>query len=156
MSLENAEKSSQQGIASAESGDPTMKPSTEFTLVSDISPFFQQIQLTLSRPRANLALLGGFAVMFCSVGYINAFGVFQEFYAQSFLANKSASSISWLGSFNIFCLFGGTLVSGFLNDIYGPRVSLLSKLHNPQKLITTGPPLVRLRHHDLRPLHELA
>ncbi|KAL3424969.1 MFS monocarboxylate [Phlyctema vagabunda] len=71
--------------------------------------------------KANFALLGAFLVMFCSVGYINAFGVFQEYYLETMLSDHSASSISWLGTFNIFCLFGGTLISGFLNDKYGPR-----------------------------------
>lgn len=63
--------------------------------------------------------------MFCSVGFINAFGVFQEYYAKNMLANKTASEISWLGSFNVFCMFGGTFVAGYLNDKYGPKVRKL-------------------------------
>ncbi|ESZ93879.1 hypothetical protein SBOR_5737 [Sclerotinia borealis F-4128] len=71
--------------------------------------------------RSCLAIIGAFSIMFCSVGFINAFGVFQEYYAKNMLADKSASDISWLGSFNVFCMFGGTFAAGYLNDIYGPK-----------------------------------
>jgi hypothetical protein len=60
--------------------------------------------------------------MFCSVGFVNAFGVFQEYYAVTILSDKSPSDISWLGSFNVFCMFGMTFVAGFLTDKYGPTV----------------------------------
>jgi len=60
--------------------------------------------------------------MFCSVGFVNAFGVFQEYYSGHLLSDKSASDISWLGSFNLFCMFGGTIVVGYMNDTHGPRV----------------------------------
>lgn len=60
--------------------------------------------------------------MFCSVGFVNAFGVFVEYYSKGLLASKSESDISWLGSFNIFCMFGATFAVGYLNDKYGPRV----------------------------------
>ena len=62
--------------------------------------------------------------MFCSVGFVNAFGVFQEYYAVTLLATKSDSAISWLGSLQVFFLFGGTPVCGILMDKYGPRVSV--------------------------------
>lgn len=33
--------------------------------------------------------------------YLNAFGVFQEYYQQTFFADRSSSSIAWLGSFQV-------------------------------------------------------
>jgi MFS family permease len=63
--------------------------------------------------------------MFCSVGFINAFGVFEEYYQTSFLSHKSASDISWIGSFELFVMFGGTLPIGYLSDKHGPRVRAL-------------------------------
>ena len=63
--------------------------------------------------------------MFCSVGFVNAFGVFEEYYQYQLLSNQSASQISWLGSFNIFCMFGFTLLVGWLNDKHGPRILLI-------------------------------
>ncbi|KAG0645383.1 Aspyridones efflux apdF [Hyphodiscus hymeniophilus] len=76
-------------------------------------------------PRACLVLLGAFGAMFCSVGFVNAFGVFETFYQTDLLSSKSPSQISWLGSFNIFCMFGFTLLVGWLNDRHGPRVLLI-------------------------------
>ena len=72
--------------------------------------------------RSILVLVGSFFAMFCSVGFVNAFGVFQEYYSGHLLSDKSASDISWLGSFNLFCMFGGTIVVGYMNDTHGPRV----------------------------------
>ena len=61
--------------------------------------------------------------MFCSVGFVNAFGVFEEYYQSNLLhPTPTPSQISWLGSFNIFSMFGFTLLVGYLNDKYGPRV----------------------------------
>ncbi|RDW59587.1 hypothetical protein BP6252_12674 [Coleophoma cylindrospora] len=100
----------------------------EQLVAKNLPSFTQEPPLNETRteftPQACLAILGAFFAMFCSVGYTNAFGVFQEYYSHTILSSHSASSISWLGSFNIFCLFGGTLISGFLNDKYGPRIIL--------------------------------
>lgn len=63
--------------------------------------------------------------MFCSVGFVNAFGVFETFYQTNLLSNESASQISWLGSFNIFCMFGFTMLVGWLNDKHGPCILLI-------------------------------
>ncbi|KAG4421203.1 hypothetical protein IFR04_005614 [Cadophora malorum] len=76
--------------------------------------------------RSILVLIGSFFAMFCSVGFVNAFGVFQEYYSGHLLSDKSASDISWLGSFNLFCMFGGTIVVGYMNDKHGPRILLAS------------------------------
>nr|A0A411PQP0.1 RecName: Full=Agnestins efflux protein AgnL12; AltName: Full=Agnestins biosynthesis cluster protein L12 [Paecilomyces divaricatus]QBG38876.1 MFS transporter [Paecilomyces divaricatus] len=91
-------------IASSETASGSKPPSTEFT------------------PRAILVLVGSFLVTFCSVGFTNAFGVFQTYYQEAFLSDKSSSDISWIGSFNIFCMFGCTFISGYLTDRYGPRL----------------------------------
>ncbi len=60
--------------------------------------------------------------MFVSVGFINAFGVFEEYYTTSLLKDKSASDVAWIGSFELFVMFGGTLPVGYLSDKYGPKV----------------------------------
>ena len=70
-------------------------------------------------------MLGTSCILFSTVGFVNAFGVFEQYYAETYFQQKSLSEISWLGSFNIFCMFGGALVTGILNDIYGPKVSFL-------------------------------
>ncbi|EEQ34227.1 hypothetical protein McanMca71_005017 [Microsporum canis] len=70
--------------------------------------------------RAVLTLIGTTCILFCTVGFVNAFGVFEEFYSKTFFHDKSLSEISWFGSFNVFCMFSGALVTGILSDLYGP------------------------------------
>lgn len=49
--------------------------------------------------------------------------VYQEYYQTNQLRHQSPSTISWLGSIQIFFLFGGTLFGGPLFDRYGAKVS---------------------------------
>ena len=54
---------------------------------------------------------------------MNAFGLFQEYYAQHQLSNKSAFDISWIGSFAMFMMFFGAGIAGVLVDRTGPTVN---------------------------------
>ncbi|TFK31184.1 MFS general substrate transporter [Crucibulum laeve] len=65
--------------------------------------------------RAWATLLGGFCVTTATFGYVNSFGVYQDVYTRSHAA--SASSISWIGSTQIFFLMAMGLLSGKLLDI---------------------------------------
>lgn len=69
-----------------------------------------------------LAVFGASLALFCTVGFLNAFGVFQGFYT-SYL-HKSDSDISWIGSFSIFILYCGAGLSGVLADKFGPTALL--------------------------------
>lgn len=73
--------------------------------------------------RAWSVALGTGGVLFCTFGYANAFGVYQEYYETNQLRHNSPSTISWLGSIQIFFLFGGTLFGGPLFDRYGAKAS---------------------------------
>lgn len=55
-------------------------------------------------------------------GWVNSWGVFQEYYISHQLADQSPSAISWIGSLQIFFLFGGALFGGPLFDKYGERI----------------------------------
>ncbi|KND90986.1 Riboflavin transporter MCH5 [Tolypocladium ophioglossoides CBS 100239] len=72
--------------------------------------------------RAWLVVLGGFCVSFSTFGYMNTYGVFQDYYSRHFLSDKSQSSISWIGSIQVFFLYAGGVVGGPLFDRYGARV----------------------------------
>jgi MFS family permease len=74
------------------------------------------------RLRSCLAVLGASCILFSTIGFVNGFGVFEQYYSETYFKQKSLSQISWLGSFQIFCMFGGALVTGILNDMYGPKV----------------------------------
>ncbi|KAJ7449417.1 major facilitator superfamily domain-containing protein [Mycena galericulata] len=65
---------------------------------------------------------GAWLAVLVSFGFLNAFGgVFQQFYAVHQLAGTSSSAISWIGSFQTFCIyFMGTLF-GALFDRWGAK-----------------------------------
>ncbi|KAF8351994.1 major facilitator superfamily domain-containing protein [Amanita rubescens] len=52
--------------------------------------------------RGWMTLVGSFLFQFCSYGYTNAFGVFNDYYVRIYLGEKySSSDISWIGSVQI-------------------------------------------------------
>ena len=93
-----------------------------------------------------LALVGAWAVMFVTFGYMNAFGyvcamlkslgtlafirragltetrVYQSIYQNSILRDQTESNIAWIGSLQIFFQFSSSIISGPLVDTLGPRV----------------------------------
>jgi MFS family permease len=69
-----------------------------------------------------LALTGAALSYFATVGFLNAFGVFQEYYTTVVLVDKSNFQISWLGSFATFTFFIFAPVAGLASDKFGPRV----------------------------------
>ncbi|KNG81132.1 hypothetical protein ANOM_011535 [Aspergillus nomiae NRRL 13137] len=75
--------------------------------------------------RAWLTVIGAFFTFFCSVGFINAFGVFQDYYQSHQLSSYSSFDISWIGSFSTFALFSGAPIAGVLVDRVGPTVLLI-------------------------------
>ncbi|EHA53212.1 hypothetical protein MGG_07802 [Pyricularia oryzae 70-15] len=72
--------------------------------------------------RGWLALAGAAVALFCTVGFLNAFGVFQEYYS-TFL-DRSPSDISWIGSLSIFLLYSISPFGGLLVDRVGPTLPL--------------------------------
>ncbi|KAL0255002.1 hypothetical protein SLS55_009527 [Diplodia seriata] len=72
-----------------------------------------------------LCVLGGFCALFCSFGWINCIGVFQEYYQTHQLSQYSPSTISWIPSCEAFMMFFGGPIIGKLYDNYGPRWILL-------------------------------
>ncbi|KAG8725007.1 hypothetical protein FRC09_010211 [Ceratobasidium sp. 395] len=50
-------------------------------------------------------------------GYVGAFGVYQDYYARTFMTNQSASAISWIGSTQIGLVFMMGSISGKLLDM---------------------------------------
>ncbi|TEA20215.1 Leporins efflux protein lepC [Colletotrichum sidae] len=73
--------------------------------------------------RSWLAVFGASLCLFCTVGFLNAFGVFQQYY-QTFLG-KSESDVSWIGSVSIFTIYFCAPVTGALVDKLDPTVLLV-------------------------------
>jgi F0F1-type ATP synthase membrane subunit a len=78
-----------------------------------------------SRPRACLVIFGAFTCAFCTVGFMNSFGIFQEYYTKNQLSSSPTSTIAWLGAIAIFLLFAISVGAGAMLDIFGPTVRIL-------------------------------
>lgn len=74
---------------------------------------------------ANLVLLGGWCCLFCSFGWINCIGIFQDYYQLNSLSQYSSSTVSWIPSMEVFVMFLGGPVFGKVFDNYGPRYLLV-------------------------------
>ncbi|KAI1151290.1 putative MFS monocarboxylate transporter [Nemania diffusa] len=78
-----------------------------------------------NRFRSWLAVTGACIALFCTVGFLNAFGVYQEYYGSGLLKAYTASDISWIGSVAIFLLYIGSPIAGMLVDKLGPTILLI-------------------------------
>ncbi|KAF2797761.1 MFS general substrate transporter [Melanomma pulvis-pyrius CBS 109.77] len=99
----------------------------------DYAPEVASEPLPLSHPSqfpdggrdAMLALLGAFCCLFCSFGWINCIGVFQNYYQSHQLSNYSPSTVSWIPSCEIFVMFFPGPFVGFFYDNYGPKYLII-------------------------------
>lgn len=74
--------------------------------------------------RAWLTVLGGFLAFVATIGFLTGGSVFQSYYATTALPDEDPSTISWIGSVQVWgCFFFG-LWSGRLSDRYGPTFPL--------------------------------
>ena len=76
---------------------------------------------------SSLTIVGAFCSLFCSVGVVNAFGIFQEYYHSHQLRTYSNFAINWIFSFTTFACFLGAAPAGILIDKIGPRVSRIAE-----------------------------
>ncbi|KAH9993846.1 major facilitator superfamily domain-containing protein [Russula vinacea] len=75
--------------------------------------------------RAWLVVLGSSCATFATFGYVNSFGVFQEYYESILLKGNSPSTIAWIGSTQYALVFFPALISGRLFDTGHFRLPLL-------------------------------
>ncbi|KAF8598020.1 MFS general substrate transporter [Ceratobasidium sp. AG-I] len=61
-------------------------------------------------------LIYSWIILFCTFGYANAFGVYQDYYTRVYMTNKSSSDIAWIGSTQLCLQFVMGLISGKLFD----------------------------------------
>ncbi|KIN02991.1 hypothetical protein OIDMADRAFT_195593 [Oidiodendron maius Zn] len=72
-----------------------------------------------------LVVLGAWCSSFCSYGWINSVGTFQEYYQSGPLREYTASQIAWIPALQIFFMSALGPVFGQLFDRYGPKYLLL-------------------------------
>jgi MFS family permease len=75
--------------------------------------------------RAWLTVWGSLAILIASFGWINAIGIFQEYYETHQLQNYSPSDVAWIPALESSCMFAGGLWVGHVYDSYGPRYLLI-------------------------------
>ncbi|KDQ61330.1 hypothetical protein JAAARDRAFT_30747 [Jaapia argillacea MUCL 33604] len=68
---------------------------------------------------------GAWLTSFCTFGYINAYGVYQNYYQLHQLSNYTPSDISWIGSLQLGFIFWGGIFVGRLFDMGHLRWLLL-------------------------------
>ncbi|CAL1703585.1 unnamed protein product [Somion occarium] len=91
--------------ASLESNDKEITQVTAVDLEADIPDGGLQ---------AWLCVLGGWLISFCTFGYVQSFGVYEDLYV---LAGASTpSNVAWIGSFQLFMIFAMGLPAGKLFD----------------------------------------
>jgi hypothetical protein len=73
--------------------------------------------------RAWSVAFGAACISFATLGFINSFGVFQEYYMTHQLQDRSADDIAWIGSLSTFLQFAVGAIGGPLFDRYGSWVS---------------------------------
>ncbi|KAI9838874.1 MAG: hypothetical protein M1819_004081 [Sarea resinae] len=116
-----------------ENGDPLQEKRSE-DLEQGRSP--NSTQNSIPRPakgqaapngglRAWSVVLGATMSQMCTFGYIQSFGVYQQYYQRNFLSSETPSNISWIGSLQVCLLFLSGLLSGPLFDRYGARAVLI-------------------------------
>lgn len=72
-----------------------------------------------------LCLLGAACCLFCSFGWLNCIGVFQNYYQTHQLSSYSPSTVAWISSCEIFVMFFPGPIIGFFYDNHGPKYLLL-------------------------------
>jgi MFS family permease len=72
-----------------------------------------------------LVVAGSWFCLFCSFGWVNCIGVFQDYYEKNQLRDYPSSTIAWIPSTETFMMFGGGPIFGKVFDSYGSRYMLL-------------------------------
>lgn len=75
--------------------------------------------------RAWMVTAGGAMILFCTMGFSNSFGTFEQYYLEHQLKGESESKVAWIGSLSLFLQFFAGMVGGPLFDRFGAKVSLL-------------------------------
>ncbi|CAE6478640.1 unnamed protein product [Rhizoctonia solani] len=80
------------------------------------APTYSPPQIPDGGATAWATVAGAWLILFCSFGYVNAFGVYQDYYTRIYMTNKTSSEIAWIGSTQLCLQFLMGLVSGKLFD----------------------------------------
>jgi hypothetical protein len=80
-----------------------------------------------------MTVVGSVLVYYSSMGVLNSFGFFNNYYTNEFLQNTPTSTIAFIGTLQIALMNSLAAVSGALCDYYGIRVSVEVLEHSRAK-----------------------
>ncbi|KAI0047511.1 MFS general substrate transporter [Auriscalpium vulgare] len=103
--------------ASAGVGEKAVAFSSNSTTHESLPLGVLQPQIPDGGAQAWMTLIGAYLVVFSASGYINSFGVYEDFYVREYLSSHSSSSISWIGGAQTCCLFSVGIFSGYAMDV---------------------------------------
>jgi hypothetical protein len=78
-----------------------------------------------------LKILGSFFIHFITLGLSTSFGSYQDYYEEDYLASSSPSTISWIGTTQVFLLsflgiFSGALYDrGYIREVLATGLALV-------------------------------
>lgn len=104
--------------------DEKTETNTSTTAPEPISPFHPS-QFPDGGKDAYLCLLGSFCCLFCSFGWLNCLGVFQNYYQKNQLRDYSPSTVAWIPSIEVFMMFFPGPIVGWAFDNHGPKYILI-------------------------------
>jgi len=90
------------------------------------TPFLADNDVIEGGLKGRLCVLGAFCALYCSFGQLNAFGIFQSWYAEHQMHDLPPSTISWIGSLQLWVFFFSGGFVGRIYDEYGPRILMSS------------------------------
>ena len=70
-----------------------------------LTPNQKQPPLEIPAWRRWLVVLGAFLTQFCTVGQLSSFGTYLSWYSHNQLSSYSPSTISWIGSLQLWVFF---------------------------------------------------
>ncbi|KAF8867447.1 major facilitator superfamily domain-containing protein [Mucidula mucida] len=63
-----------------------------------------------------MTLVGAFLAVFCSSGYVNVYGIYEDFFVREYLSESSSFQISWIGSVQVLFLGCSGIPGGYAMD----------------------------------------
>jgi MFS family permease len=82
-----------------------------------------------------LVVAGAVSIFFACLGFLNSFGVFQEYYMTHQLRDSTPDDVSWIGSSAVFLQAAAGAFAGPIFDRYGAWVCATSHADTPSKLM---------------------
>jgi len=105
----------------------------------------EQPALEIPTCRRWLVVIGAFLALFCTFGQLSSFGTFLSWYSHNQLSSYSPSTISWIGSLQLWVFFFSVSTSGSYDTTIrskmpyqGAIVGRCFDRYGPRPLLVTG------------------